>query len=156
MPNSPDATQDLPHSTWKGFCPCLPVSCNGGCTSQAAPPEASLAVFYRVFNLAKERDLDLDFHVDENGNELATGLLHVAQKTIQHGYQGRVVCGHCWCAVPPCTSTALSDPDHHQSALWLMLAAAGIIRSLPAASSLCMQESLSACTAGGQGLLAAA
>ena len=50
----------------------------------------------RVFTLAKERDLDLDFHVDENGNEGAKGLLYIARKTIQHGYQGRVVCGHCW------------------------------------------------------------
>lgn len=52
----------------------------------------------RIFTLAKERDLDLDFHVDENGNERAKGLLYIARKTIQHGYQGRVVCGHCWYA----------------------------------------------------------
>jgi len=50
----------------------------------------------RIFTLAKERDLNIDFHTDENGNELARGLRHVAQKTVQHGYQGRVVCGHCW------------------------------------------------------------
>ncbi|KAL3148520.1 hypothetical protein ABBQ38_013959 [Trebouxia sp. C0009 RCD-2024] len=49
----------------------------------------------RIFTLAKERNLDLDFHVDENGNERAKGLLYIARKTIQHGYQGRVVCGHC-------------------------------------------------------------
>ncbi len=54
--------------------------------------------FRRVFTLAKDRDLDLDFHVDENGNERAKGLLYIAGKTIQHGYQGRVVCGHCWYA----------------------------------------------------------
>jgi cytosine/adenosine deaminase-related metal-dependent hydrolase len=50
----------------------------------------------RIFTLAKERNLDLDFHVDENPNERAKGLRYVAQKAIQHGYQGRVVCGHCW------------------------------------------------------------
>lgn len=50
----------------------------------------------RIFTLAKERDLDIDFHTDENGNELARGLRYVAEKTIQHGYHGRVVCGHCW------------------------------------------------------------
>ena len=49
-----------------------------------------------MFQLARERDLDLDFHVDENGNARAQGLLHVARKTVQHGWQGRVVCGHCW------------------------------------------------------------
>lgn len=41
--------------------------------------------------------MDLDFHVDENGNEAAKGLLYVSQKAIQHDYRGRVVCGHCWC-----------------------------------------------------------
>ena len=50
----------------------------------------------RIFTLAKERDLDIDFHTDENGNEMAKGLRYVAEKTIEHGYQGRVVCGHCW------------------------------------------------------------
>ena len=49
----------------------------------------------RIFTLAKERDLDLDFHTDENGNEAAKGLRYVAEKAIQHGYEGRVVCGHC-------------------------------------------------------------
>lgn len=51
----------------------------------------------RIFNLAKERGLLLDFHVDENGNERSRGLRDIAQKTIEHGYQGKVVCGHCWC-----------------------------------------------------------
>lgn len=51
----------------------------------------------RIFTLAKERDLDIDFHTDENGNELARGLRYVAEKAIEHGYEGRVVCGHCWC-----------------------------------------------------------
>lgn len=119
-------------------------------------PEMLLAVLCRVFSLAKERDLDLDFHVDENGNELATGLLHVARKTIQHGYQGRVVCGHCWCAVLNCTGICADCACSQQSAFWLMLAAAEKGSSLPAASSVCMQESLSACTASGLGLLAAA
>lgn len=50
----------------------------------------------RIFTLAKERNLNIDFHTDENGNELARGLRYVAEKTIQHGYEGRVVCGHCW------------------------------------------------------------
>ena len=50
----------------------------------------------RIFILAKERNLSIDFHTDENGNELARGLRYVAEKTLQHGYEGRVVCGHCW------------------------------------------------------------
>ena len=58
--------------------------------------QQATVLWCRVFNLAKERDLDLDFHVDENGNEQAKGLLYIARKTLQHGYEGRVVCGHCW------------------------------------------------------------
>ena len=54
------------------------------------------ALLDRIFRLAKERDLDLDFHTDENGNERAKALRYVAEKTIEHGYEGRVVCGHCW------------------------------------------------------------
>ncbi|KDD74274.1 hypothetical protein H632_c1439p0, partial [Helicosporidium sp. ATCC 50920] len=48
----------------------------------------------RMFELAREMDLDLDFHADENGNKPARGLLEIASKTVQHGWQGRVVVGH--------------------------------------------------------------
>eukprot|EP00889_Picochlorum_renovo_P000140 jgi/Picre1/27170/NNA_000139.t1 len=37
----------------------------------------------RIFTLAKERNLDIDFHTDENGNELARGLRYVAEKTLK-------------------------------------------------------------------------
>lgn len=40
-----------------------------------------------------------DFHVDENGNEAAKGLLHISKKAVDFNYQGRVVCGHCWQAL---------------------------------------------------------
>lgn len=68
----------------------------------------------RIFSLAKERDLLLDFHVDENGNPESKGLRHIAQKTVQHGYQGKVVCGHCWCAAltPLPSSTPCRSPPH--------------------------------------------
>lgn len=57
----------------------------------------------RIFTLAKQRGLLLDFHVDENGNERSKGLREISLKTMQHGYEGRVVCGHCWCA--PCSNS---------------------------------------------------
>ena len=69
--------------------PACPPAC-----PPARPPACLPA--RRIFALAKARNLDLDFHTDENGNELARGLRYVAQKAVQHGYQGRVVCGHCW------------------------------------------------------------
>lgn len=49
----------------------------------------------RLFGLAMERGLDLDFHVDENRNAAAKGLRYVAEKALQLGFTGRIVCGHC-------------------------------------------------------------
>jgi len=81
----------------------------------------------RVFTLAKDRDLDLDFHVDENGNARARGLRYVAAKAVQHGYQGRIVAGHCWrepavpCAGRAC-ETSFANTCYHipatQQDLW--------------------------------------
>jgi len=78
----------------------------------------------RIFILAKERNLDIDFHTDENGNELAKGLRYVAQKTIEHGYQGRVVCGHC-------CSLAYQLPDELEKTLNLASEAGITVVSLP-------------------------
>lgn len=47
----------------------------------------------RLFVLAKERELDVDLHVDEAAH--ADALPHVARAAIRHGYEGRVTCGHC-------------------------------------------------------------
>ncbi|KAK9817658.1 hypothetical protein WJX72_000267 [[Myrmecia] bisecta] len=78
----------------------------------------------RMFVLAKERNLDVDFHVDENGNERAKGLLYVAEKTIQHSYQGRVVCGHC-------CSLAAQPPKQLQKILATVQRAGITVVSLP-------------------------
>lgn len=78
----------------------------------------------RIFTLAKQRDLDIDFHTDENGNELARGLRYVAEKTIEHGYQGRVVCGHC-------CSLAFQPPEELEKTLDLVHEAGITVVSLP-------------------------
>ena len=78
----------------------------------------------RIFTLAKERDLDIDFHTDENGNELARGLRYVAEKTIQFEYQGRVVCGHC-------CSLAYQPAEELQKTLSIVAEAGVTIVSLP-------------------------
>ncbi|MGK7912551.1 MAG: cytosine deaminase [Synechococcus sp.] len=49
----------------------------------------------RLFKLAKERDLDIDLHVDESGDPNDITLQYVARAAIQHGFEGRVLCGHC-------------------------------------------------------------
>lgn len=48
----------------------------------------------RVFDLAQEHGLSLDFHVDEGLDADATGLRTIAQLAIARGMQGRVACGH--------------------------------------------------------------
>ncbi|MFC5607288.1 amidohydrolase family protein [Variovorax soli] len=57
----------------------------------------------RVFDLAQEHGLALDFHVDEGLDADATGLRAIAQLTIARGSSGpRVVCGHaCSLSVQP-------------------------------------------------------
>ncbi len=49
----------------------------------------------RLFELAMERGLNLDLHVDESLDPTDTALGRVAQAKLRHGFTGSVVCGHC-------------------------------------------------------------
>lgn len=49
----------------------------------------------RVFGLARDRNLDLDFHADETDNPNSNGLEAIAEATIRFGWQGRITAGHC-------------------------------------------------------------
>ncbi len=49
----------------------------------------------RLFTLARERDLDVDLHVDESDDTASASLPAVARATRRHGHEGRVTCGHC-------------------------------------------------------------
>jgi cytosine/creatinine deaminase len=49
----------------------------------------------RVFALAAERGLDLDFHVDESLDPGAHSLRHIAETALRRRFQGSVLCGHC-------------------------------------------------------------
>ncbi|HTV35705.1 MAG TPA: cytosine deaminase [Xanthobacteraceae bacterium] len=53
------------------------------------------ALLDRLFGLAKRHDLDVDLHVDETHDPASATLPSVARAALRHGYQGRVVCGHC-------------------------------------------------------------
>ena len=57
------------------------------------------ALLDTIFKLANERGLDLDFHVDENGNEVSKGILHISEAAIRNNFKGKIVCGHC-CSLP--------------------------------------------------------
>jgi cytosine deaminase len=49
----------------------------------------------RVFELAQERQLNLDFHTDESGDPSEITLQHVAEAALRHQFTGQIVCGHC-------------------------------------------------------------
>jgi cytosine/creatinine deaminase len=59
----------------------------------------------RIFELAKERDLDLDFHTDESLDPSDITLRYVAEAAIRHQFAGRVTCGHC------CSLSVQSDEE---------------------------------------------
>lgn len=48
-----------------------------------------------VFSLAKERDLDLDLHTDENGEPDSICLQRIIAAAIRHQFTGKIICGHC-------------------------------------------------------------
>jgi cytosine deaminase len=78
----------------------------------------------RVVTLAAERGLDLDFHADESGDIGAESLHHIARAILRHGFQGRVVCGHC-------CSLAVKPPDAVEETLGLVKQAGIAIVTLP-------------------------
>ncbi|MDX2214908.1 MAG: cytosine deaminase [Oculatellaceae cyanobacterium bins.114] len=49
----------------------------------------------RVFELASERQLSLDFHTDESGDPDDIALRQVAYAVLRHDFTKQVVCGHC-------------------------------------------------------------
>jgi cytosine deaminase len=72
----------------------------GGVTRAAignhgAPLDDIDVLLDRLFALAARHELDVDLHVDETHDPTAATLPYVARATMRHGYQGRVVCGHC-------------------------------------------------------------
>ncbi len=77
-----------------------------------------------VFSLAKERGLDLDFHVDENGDPDSICLQKVAEAALRHEFSGQIVCGHC-------CSLAVQAPEVVEKTLDLVKQAGIGIVSLP-------------------------
>jgi cytosine/creatinine deaminase len=49
----------------------------------------------RVFELASDRHLNLDFHTDESGNPGDITLRLIAAAALRHEFTGQIVCGHC-------------------------------------------------------------
>ena len=77
-----------------------------------------------VFSLAKERNLDLDFHTDENGDPNSICLQKIAAAALRHEFKGQIVCGHC-------CSLAVQEPEVVEKTLDLVKQAGIGIVSLP-------------------------
>ncbi len=58
------------------------------------PPEFQ-ALLDRVFELAEARNLDLDLHVDESGEQGAAALGYIARTAIRRNFKRKLLCGHC-------------------------------------------------------------
>jgi cytosine deaminase len=78
----------------------------------------------RVFSLAKERKLNLDFHSDETTDPSSITLRHIAQAVIRHKFKGSVICGHC------CSLSAQEESEADQTIQLVKKAGIGVV-SLP-------------------------
>ncbi len=66
----------------------------GGAFEAPLPPDFQ-SQLDRLFQLATERGLDIDLHVDESGEPGARALLEIARTAIRTGFRHRIQCGHC-------------------------------------------------------------
>jgi cytosine deaminase len=80
----------------------------------------------RVFKLAKDRNLNLDFHTDENNDPRSITLRYVAEAAIRYRYQGRVVCGHC-------CSLAVQAPEEADKTIALVKKVVWALSACPSA-----------------------
>ena len=78
----------------------------------------------RFFELAGERGLDCDLHVDESDDPAVRTLEQVAKAVLRTGFKGRVTCGHC-------CSLAVQPPDYAAYVLDLLAEARIAVVSLP-------------------------
>ena len=80
-----------------------------------------------LFALATERGLNLDLHVDENGEPESRSLLGIAQLKSKLAFEGDILCGHC-------CSLAVQDDDRIAATLDACADAGIAVTTLPAAN----------------------
>ena len=78
----------------------------------------------QVFKLAQQRNLDLDFHADENGDVDSICLQKIAQTAIKCNFTGKILVGHC-------CSLAVQPPETVAKTIALVKEAKINIVSLP-------------------------
>lgn len=86
----------------------------------------------RVFRLAADHGLRLDFHVDEGLEVAADGFDTIARLTIGHAMQGRVLCGHA------CSLSIRPDAAHAMT----LAATAGLALTILPTTNLHLQDSM--------------
>jgi cytosine deaminase len=82
----------------------------------------------RLFRIASDRGLDLDFHVDETQDVAAHSLRLIAETALKFRFQGRILAGHC-------CSLALQEKDEADRTIGLVAEANISVASLPMCNS---------------------
>lgn len=78
----------------------------------------------RVFTLAADRGLDMDFHADETLDPAVNTLAQIARAALDTGFQGKIVAGHC------CSLSTMPEGEALQTLDLCAKAGVGIV-SLP-------------------------
>jgi len=80
----------------------------GGCPYNDTDARAHIDI---VFRLAREFDVDADFHVDFFDEPQHLDIGYIAEQTVRHGWQGRVAVGHLTelAALPPVEQDHIID-----------------------------------------------
>jgi len=78
----------------------------------------------QVLEIATERNMDLDLHVDENGDISSICLEKIAQAALKNEFRGKIICGHC-------CSLSVQPPEVVKKTLALVKEARIGIVSLP-------------------------
>jgi len=101
------------------------VARSGGILGAVTTTEPDLDLLLdRLFALAQVRELDLDFHVDENDDPQSRSLAHIARAAIKRRFAGRIVVGHC-------CSLALQPAEEADRTMDLVAEAGITVLSLP-------------------------
>lgn len=95
-----------------------------GCAMLDSNTHKNPAILDHLMQLAMERNLDLDFHADENANPDSNGLRQIAEAVIRNNFERIVLVGHC-------CSLSLQDEATVNNTLDLVAEANISIVSLP-------------------------
>lgn len=94
-----------------------------GAVAQTVTTELD-ALLDRLLALAKERDLEIDFHCDESSDGACFTLPRIAAAVLRTGFERQVLCGHC-------TTLALQPSAEADAAMELVKRAGIAVVSLP-------------------------